>query len=418
MLKWTLLLFTAVLLPAQDWICTGGNPQRTGFTPDTLIRPPLKIEWRAKTAGTSNAQPVIAGDMAFIRSLEGYIYGYNRNTGALVWRTYVTASRSSWCSSLSYADGSIYFNTNRGSANEVIRLDAATGTRKWASPSGFVMSQFYSPVVYRGVLYGANYMTTQSAHDGCVFWARDTATGDTLWTYPCPNMDGGFAGPAIDTSRGVLFGSACTVSNARGLTFALDIAGGGHAALWVNDTVSWKRGGDVYNWGGLVYDRDTLYINNPGATGYCLIMNARTGAPLPNTPNAAGSVKSIAVSASHLAYGLYGGQTEIRSRGGALLGSTQNASPRIDQFGGSGGCNSPVIANGFVFRGGGGRRCASPGCSIYAASIDDIVNRRATTMIRYTWQTTTNNCGSPCVAYGKLFIYGTDGWFYCFGNAE
>src|SRR5512137_993008 len=84
-----LLLFAgASACWATDWPQLQGNPQRTGYTPDS-VAPPFRVAWSRDfqpERGSRHVQAVIYAGKVFVGSEYGNLYALGATDGKEAWR--------------------------------------------------------------------------------------------------------------------------------------------------------------------------------------------------------------------------------------------------------------------------------------------------------------------------------------------
>jgi outer membrane protein assembly factor BamB len=158
--------------------------------------------WSYTTGGYVLSSPTVANGVVYVGSFDGKLYALNARTGATVW-TFNGGSESSAVVS----SGVLYF----GSGNEVISLNAATGSLLWSYATGNTV--FSSPAVANGVVYVGSY-------DNHVY-ALNASTGTLIWSYPTNSNV--YSSPAV--AKGIVY-----VASEDGTLYALNAITG--AKVW------------------------------------------------------------------------------------------------------------------------------------------------------------------------------------------
>lgn len=144
------------------------DPQRSGYT-NQEVRPPYEFLWRWHAPPlASRTQPVVAGGILYIGSLDGKMYALDAMTGKIEW-TFETGGPIRH--SAAVVGGRVFFGSHD---TNVYALDAASGGVLWAFPTGAGIST--APVVGNGTVY-------IGSRDG-FFYALDADTGQTAWLQP------------------------------------------------------------------------------------------------------------------------------------------------------------------------------------------------------------------------------------------
>jgi len=132
--------------------------------------------WFAPTEGPVAASPVVVGSNVIVPSKDGFVYAWDRMLGRPAWRTAAGAGVSSPAAH----DGMVFVaGGSFGGSGNLTALDASTGAPKWvASPGGPVQSS----VTYAD---GELFFSTNEARG--TIYAVDAASGHLIWNYtPSP----------------------------------------------------------------------------------------------------------------------------------------------------------------------------------------------------------------------------------------
>ncbi len=150
-----------------DWPMLQHDAQRSGYT-DQEVRPPYEFLWRWHAPPlASRTQPVVAGGILYIGSLDGNMYALNAMTGEIIW---TRETGGPIRHSAAVVDGKVFFGSHD---TNIYALDAATGGALWSFPTGAGIST--APVVGNGMVY-------IGSRDG-FFYALDADTGYLQWKY-------------------------------------------------------------------------------------------------------------------------------------------------------------------------------------------------------------------------------------------
>lgn len=167
------------------------DPQRSGYT-NQEVRPPYQFLWRWHAPPlASRTQPVVAGGILYIGSLDGKMYALDAMTGQIKW-TLETAGPIRH--SAAVVGGRVFFGSHD---TNIYALDSASGGVIWAFNTGAGIST--APVVANGTVY-------IGSRDGS-FYALDAITGQEQW--PAYETGGPIETSAALTEDGtiVFFGS-------------------------------------------------------------------------------------------------------------------------------------------------------------------------------------------------------------------
>jgi outer membrane protein assembly factor BamB len=401
-------------LSAADWPCAGGNIARTNVSAETGILPDssrdpshgLKMHWRRRTLGTGFMEPIIADNKAYINDQEGHITCLDLANGDLIWRYYETQSgimATNKGGSMCYHHGRIYMNTWNTMNPTLICMDANTGEKKWEQPDWTTRNHYYSPIGYRGRIYGCGvkYHNSVTYYD-VTLWARDTADGSIVWSKQLMGYKN-CSPPVIDSVNNVLFFSVgCDSDSGKTLAYCLN----GDSILWENSA--------LYSWGywySLTYYHDTLFLADWGNyRKNTLFIDARNGNLLHTSTDMQGHSTTIAP--GYFIQAWYSNTFSVFTRDGISVVSGNSALPKITS---PSGCGQAIYCNGYVYRGGGIRKTDQLGSYISATCLTRLLDN-PDGAVDFRFQAGTNFCSSPAIGGGKLVAYSADGWVYCFGN--
>jgi eukaryotic-like serine/threonine-protein kinase len=273
----------------------------------------------ALTSDWTFTSPTVANGIVYlgINRPAAEVWAFDARSGATMWRT--GASFSNIVGSPTVADGVVYVTTT---ADQVLALDAATGTRIWdVQPGGGRGSGFYSaPTVALGLIF-----VTSLNHN---VYALKSDNGEVVWTF----TTGG-----INASSPAVSGGLVYLSSRDGNVYALDVGTG--AARWQfrygsNILASFQSSPAVAD--GVVYvgtNNDRRVIALDAATGRQR-WSARTGGIVMSSPVVANGV-------------VYIGSDDRSVNGFATANGRKLWSARVAGAVDSG----PVVSNGMVFAG-------------------------------------------------------------------
>lgn len=152
---WCLLivLFATARPPADaraDWPQLRGNPQRTGFTPESL-KPPFRLAWAAEFTderlGTA-MEPIVADGRVFVATHAGNLYALEARTGEARWRF---TAPGPFLHSPACAAGRVVAACAGGG---VYAVDASSGKLVWAHvPEGTVGGFAAAPLIAGGQVF-------------------------------------------------------------------------------------------------------------------------------------------------------------------------------------------------------------------------------------------------------------------------
>jgi polyvinyl alcohol dehydrogenase (cytochrome) len=210
-----------------DWPTYLGNNAHTGFNAaETIINPTtapnLKIHWRRKYSAKISTQPIVANNMLYWGSYDGYEHGSSLSNGTDVWATNLgqtTDCRNHTLGVLStatVATVSIQGNSTTavfvgGGDNNLYALDANSGTVLWKTTLGSTSAYFLysSPTIYNGFVYIGISAAEDCLHVIGQIVQLDASTGTiqhTFNTVPTGCLGGSvWTSPTIDEASGILY---------------------------------------------------------------------------------------------------------------------------------------------------------------------------------------------------------------------
>ncbi len=131
------------------------------------LKPPLRMRWASRLAGTVKHLPVCGGGRLYMHTAEGQIIAVEQDTGRLLWRRYWPDVYLSFTSPL-YVQGKLLV-PQAGLKRSMMRcLDASTGELLWEAPftGSPSWSRQFPPVVHKNIaIYASgsgNYATQGS----------------------------------------------------------------------------------------------------------------------------------------------------------------------------------------------------------------------------------------------------------------
>jgi outer membrane protein assembly factor BamB len=139
-----------------DWYTNYGDFSGTNANSQQL-KPPLRMRWAQRLAGTVKHLPVCGGGRMYMHTAEGQIIAVEQDTGRLLWRSYWPEVYLSFTSPL-YHQGKLIVPQAGMNQSRMRCLDAATGKLEWevpftGSPS---WSRQFPPVVHDNVVIYAS----------------------------------------------------------------------------------------------------------------------------------------------------------------------------------------------------------------------------------------------------------------------
>ncbi len=148
-------------------------------------------KWVFATKESNWSQPATDGKLAFVPSMDHYVYALDAATGNLVWSVDAGGAIPS---------NAVYLQDSKAVvvgtlASELLALSAADGKELWrAKTDGSIWSY---PVLYEGALYLGDYAGNA--------YKIDPATGEIAWKKPLGSI---ITGAPVATSEGVVFNTS------------------------------------------------------------------------------------------------------------------------------------------------------------------------------------------------------------------
>ena len=404
------------------------NINHTGFSPTTVLKPPLKLKWAAKVPGAFKAGPVVAEGKVVIQGREGYLFCFDAETGAPVWRYFVQRMEAHYMGFTETGpcirNGRVYANFHSAGHPGISGMrcfDLETGEMLWKKPSGMTEHRIhYSPqVTHDRLVFCSNRDIANKQSENPADWVYnaqvqcwDAFTGDTLWTFTMAtcffqNTTLLVAGDTIFASIGYRDG------NDSGRTVALDTNGN---MLW--ESTAYNVCGTT---GNIQYFDGKLIIPAGGSQSVRIFNTSDFSIAL----NAGNGTAYSKVNA------LMNGKYYNRGYGGFARPFSLN-SGQATPFAGytaecdvNSGCGAPAAANGYIYNvfGGGCGITYPPGSTFSPGALFDpgfkIFAQNEAGEIVWWFQDRSHHCASVAIAYDKLYACaGTEGMVYCFENAQ
>ena len=158
-------------LDALDWPQVQRDPQRTGYSPETLGTN-IQVIWTHPFQPEKvfpQVQPIVYSGKVFVGTEMGNLYALDALTGAQAWVYPVGAPI---LNSVAAADGKVFFGAMDGAVHSV---SASNGSLVWKTSLSWRLGFSTAPVLADGkVMLGGR--------DG-VFYALDPQDGHTIWQY-------------------------------------------------------------------------------------------------------------------------------------------------------------------------------------------------------------------------------------------
>jgi outer membrane protein assembly factor BamB len=195
---------------ANDWPQVQNNPQRTGFTPETLGTN-FRVAWTHPFQPERiypQVQAVIYQGKVFVGTEMGNLYALNATTGAQAWRFQVGAPI---LASVAAGNGLVFFGAMDGA---IYAVDASTGMQAWKTALSWRLGFSTAPLF-------ADNKVMLGGRNG-IFYALDPADGHVIWQYNA-------GAPIVQTAAW---------DNNRAFFGTMDMYV--HAVNTVNGTPAWK----------------------------------------------------------------------------------------------------------------------------------------------------------------------------------
>ncbi len=251
-------LITAALLATTRTAAPQASMFRGGGANNGIYASPAPslsvVQWKFKTGGRVISSPAVSGTSVFVGSTDGAVYAVHRATGSLRWKF---ATRGAVASSPAVVDGVVYILSADGNA---YAIDAESGKQRWvfatkgerrftapgihgAVPRTERMPDPFdvflsSPAVSNGVVYfgsGDQHVYAVDAASGTLRWAFPT--GDVVHASPTVTDGVVYIGSwdrnvyALDADTGrerwrYTTGNDTTIYNQIGIASSAAVAGG------------------------------------------------------------------------------------------------------------------------------------------------------------------------------------------------
>jgi hypothetical protein len=217
---------------ATDWPMSGGNAQRTSWTPDHVEAAGVKWFRPFQPYIMPYVQIIVANTTAYVATARG-LYALDVNDGHTVW---VFATEMPIGQSPTVTGGIAYVP---GMDGNLYALDAATGARRWTfRPSAELAAGWnVNPLVVNGIVYAGN-------RNG-YFYALNASTGAQVWNFKTN-------GP-IQFSAAYKDGTLYFASN-DSCAYALNASTG--AQIW---KTLLPTGDGFHCWWPVIFDKDSTH---------------------------------------------------------------------------------------------------------------------------------------------------------------
>jgi len=156
---------------AADWPQLQCNPQRTGYTADT-VKPPLKFAWARNfhpERVSRDVQPVVYAGKVYVGTKSGNLYGLDAGTGQQAW---VYKAGGPILHTAACADGKVAFGCLDG---RVYAVNADTGELAWRFDGAEGYGFSTAPLIAEGTVFIGQ-------RQG-IFYALRLADGHQVWAW-------------------------------------------------------------------------------------------------------------------------------------------------------------------------------------------------------------------------------------------
>ncbi len=313
----------ASVLRAVDWQMYGYDLGHTGFNPDEHLLGPGNVmklvkAWTFTDATYASPPPTVVDGVVYVGSFDNNLYAVDAVTGTRLWAFPTGGSIVN--STAAVHRGVVYVGSTD---DRLYAIDAATGTERWSVLTiGDVRS---SPMIDGGALYVGS--GDVGAVDGALY-KINPSTGDVIWTAPTPAPI--FEAPAI--SDGLVY-----VGSDNQRLYAFDSATG-RKRWWAELNGRPLNSPVVAN--GVVYEST---IVSPYTMGALYAFDAATGRRMWRRKVANGYGQSVA---SGVVYYSSSARHLVSARD-AVTGAIIWTKPLPDNF----PVTKPTVANGLVYFG-------------------------------------------------------------------
>ena len=343
--------------PSNEWPTFHNNEPRQGVSPSNFL-PPVQQMWSDGPHTESLwSGPVMSDGLLYLTSMDGFVRARDPTSGDVIWErslgepysytssptvangvVYVTMATSNTSTVYAldgltgdtiWADDSYFYSTRNvmscsdglvfpsTETNEIVALDASTGTVEWVYNAGAY--PVGGATVTGGVLYQA--MLDFYTYTG-LFVALDESSGALLWSEIVDNIA---VGPPLYAQGNVYIGTY------SGTMYALDAADG---------SIVWKHSGyNTIDFGTPAYDGGAIYYCDMGGSMFAL--DATDGSLIWNSGVGSGSASAPAYANGYLYIASHDGNLyTVDSFDGTVVGS---------DYLGPGSTSSPAVSDGWIW---------------------------------------------------------------------
>jgi outer membrane protein assembly factor BamB len=165
------LLATSAAAHASDWPQLQGNPQRSGYTKDT-VKPPFKVAWKHSFIPervSRFTQAVTYGGKVFVGTESGNLYALRARDGTEIWKF---ACGSPIMHTAACGDGKVVVAALDG---VVYAVDARSGEAAWKFAGDLMYGFSAAPLIAEATVY--------IGQRGGTFFALRLADGKLKWKF-------------------------------------------------------------------------------------------------------------------------------------------------------------------------------------------------------------------------------------------
>ncbi|MHC4914749.1 MAG: outer membrane protein assembly factor BamB family protein [Planctomycetota bacterium] len=410
--------------PAQsEWPQYRGDAGNTGVSPDTSVKPPLKLVWSYRcdsdTSGDACAGPTVAGGKIFTPMAMGrYILALDAHTGKYLWE-YRHRDLDTHAAT-SYADGMLFVWSHYYGRSTLIALNAETGEPVWEKK--LRSSKQLSAGRFGPALGGGKVVMADGGGQPEII-AFNMKDGSEAWRKKLGTADGpGVAAPTIvgDVVFTGVISPFVRKESRTGAAIALSLEDG--SEIWRNRKVTVSRP--------MVSDGKIVVAKFNGAPAMkkgdqkLYALDAATGKILWTRPHWI-LYSTTAILPDKIVVKNYGPNIAALDRKtGKELWKTV--------YGGGSGCCSPTVSGKYAYVGTGSFNDSEGEWAWRFAKpphMDKKKNRQGVCWTfhaldldtgKSVWHFVTGNnaCGDPAIAYGRLYLNSRDGRIYCLEPAK
>lgn len=174
---------SAERLKGLEWPTVGGDMSYGAVSPDKNLKPPFKIQWKTRIAGSgAQSNVIVANGLVYVSSYNGYIEALDAASGEIIWRTYQEGIRRN---NEYGSDGPLTFSDDRLliiRRNGLWCHDAKTGEFLWKNSKIILPVPGGAPQGDGLVVFEKKVLVAwHEQGDGVEVAALDLETGKEAW---------------------------------------------------------------------------------------------------------------------------------------------------------------------------------------------------------------------------------------------